>query len=318
MSVGDLVVMHIQMESGPDPGPAVTGWTQQYSADSGGGDYAYCWAKIVESGDIGGTFDLTGMAAGCDGAWIAYSISAGGGTLSLGDLNLSGPVGMATAEHDPPSITPSQGAGDYIVIVVFHENKGGFPTSWAADGPTGYDTLAEADEGGGTISPAIHSWSNLVAISTTEDPTEIGWSDSAGSRQYATATLAFPSVSGDPELVGFPVTASDIDSESATDGQVLTADGSGGAAWEDPSAGDHDHTQYILVAGTRAFTGDQSMGSNKLTNVTDPTAAQDAATKAYVDANAAGQYEVIVYDDGSGLEAVANEAGTDWLYYDVS
>lgn len=34
---------------------------------------------------------------------------------------------------------------------------------------------------------------------------------------------------------------------------------------------DDDHLQYILVAGTRAFTGDQSMGANQLTNVGDPT-----------------------------------------------
>lgn len=44
-----------------------------------------------------------------------------------------------------------------------------------------------------------------------------------------------------------------------------------------------DHTQYILVAGTRAFTGDQSMGSHKLTNVSTPTVSTDAATKGYVD-----------------------------------
>lgn len=35
---------------------------------------------------------------------------------------------------------------------------------------------------------------------------------------------------------------------------------------------DDDHTQYIRVDGTRAFTGDQSMGTNQLTNVGDPTA----------------------------------------------
>lgn len=52
--------------------------------------------------------------------------------------------------------------------------------------------------------------------------------------------------------------------------------------------GADDHLQYIRVDGTRAFTGDQSMGTNRLTNVGDPTSAQDAATKAYVDAIAVG------------------------------
>jgi len=48
------------------------------------------------------------------------------------------------------------------------------------------------------------------------------------------------------------------------------------------------HTQYIKVDGTRAFSAAQSMGSFKLTNVADPTSAQDAATKAYVDAASQG------------------------------
>lgn len=39
---------------------------------------------------------------------------------------------------------------------------------------------------------------------------------------------------------------------------------------------DDDHVQYILVDGTRAFTGDQSVGNFKLTNLADGTADQDA------------------------------------------
>lgn len=41
--------------------------------------------------------------------------------------------------------------------------------------------------------------------------------------------------------------------------------------------------QYVQADGSRAFTANQSLGGNRLTNVGDPTSAQDAATKSYVD-----------------------------------
>lgn len=52
--------------------------------------------------------------------------------------------------------------------------------------------------------------------------------------------------------------------------------------------GDDDHTQYILVNGTRAFSGDQSMGNFKLTALASPIIGTDATNKAYVDAVATG------------------------------
>ena len=46
---------------------------------------------------------------------------------------------------------------------------------------------------------------------------------------------------------------------------------------------DDDHTQYIRVDGTRAFTGDQSLGGFKITSLGAPVNANDAVTKAYAD-----------------------------------
>ena len=47
--------------------------------------------------------------------------------------------------------------------------------------------------------------------------------------------------------------------------------------------GNDDHALYTLVSGNRAFTGHQSMGMNRLTNLLWPVDYFDAATKQYVD-----------------------------------
>lgn len=70
---------------------------------------------------------------------------------------------------------------------------------------------------------------------------------------------------------------------------------------------DDDHTQYILVDGTRAFTGDQSMGNNVLTGLADAVGATDAIPLGQLDSIANGEGASIV-----GIEdAAGNFASTD-------
>jgi len=109
--------------------------------------------------------------------------------------------------------------------------------------------------------------------------TDGDYEESAGAYEMAD----FISVSTGPSDGGKPI--------------ILTASGTIDSSMIDASGidhgdlaglGDDDHTQYILVDGSRAFTGNIDAGSHLVVNVTDPVNAQDAATKAYVDLMAAG------------------------------
>ena len=73
---------------------------------------------------------------------------------------------------------------------------------------------------------------------------------------------------------------------------------------------DDDHTQYILVDGTRAFSSDQSMGNNKLTNLADATVATDAVPLGQLDSTATGEgASLIGIEDAAGNFIAVNVEG---------
>lgn len=69
-----------------------------------------------------------------------------------------------------------------------------------------------------------------------------------------------------------------------------------------------DGSNFILKAGSVAFTGDQSMGGNKLTNVGTPTTGTDAANKSYVDTQIGNLNSL--FDSKGSVRAATTAAGT--------
>lgn len=104
---------------------------------------------------------------------------------------------------------------------------------------------------------------------------------------------------------------------------VLDAGGMLDASFIDDSDIDHgsiggladdDHLQYILVAGTRAFTGNQSFGGFKATSLADPTTSGDAVHYGYLISTATGKGASKVgvedsagYFTGTNVESVLAE-----------
>lgn len=70
-----------------------------------------------------------------------------------------------------------------------------------------------------------------------------------------------------------------------------------------------DHPWATLVDGTRAFTGDQSMGNNQLTNVGAPGAGGDATNMTYVDGAVSALSAAAVLRDGSQAFTGAQSMG---------
>ena len=74
--------------------------------------------------------------------------------------------------------------------------------------------------------------------------------------------------------------------------------------------GDDDHTQYILVDGTRAFSGDQSMGGFKLLNLADAVASTDAVPLGQLDSTATSEgASLIGIEDAAGNFTAINVEG---------
>ena len=159
-------------------------------------------------------------------------------------------------------------------------------TSWVPVGADTYITSASfADD-------STNSSSSPVKMTLTRN-------DASSS----TVTGNIPKVSS--TSAGVAPKGSSVSSQSQST-KFLREDGT----WSAPSYTPNNYSDYVKKDGTTAMTGALNMGSHAITSVTDPTNAQDAATKNYVDTQLSGISDAMIFKGTVGKSGGAGTTST--------
>ena len=240
---------------------------------------------------------ITAATNGASGTMSSFTVASDSGTsqsITNGNtLTISGGTGLSGVASATDTIT------------INHDNNGtagtfAYPSSITTNAQ-GHVTAVVAGVAPGTMS----SWTLAGDSGTSQTIANGNTVDIAGGEGIVTVASATDTLTVTLALPELPVRTVPID--SATDYIVGLFD----------KGADQNKTfvRDFTLSMWSAPTADLNIGTNKLINVVDPTAAQDAATKNYVDSTFAGSGALIFqggYDATTAAPSVGVKQG--WTY----
>ena len=241
---------------------------------------------------------ISAASNGTSGTMTSFTLAGDGGTAQTitngNTVTIAGTAPISTVAAATDKVTISHDASGVTA------NTYAYPSSVTVNA-TGHITAMTAGSAPGTMS----SWTLSGDGGTAQTITNGNTVDIAGGEGIVTSAAATDTLNVTLDLTELPVRTVPIN--SATDYIVGLFD----------KGADQNKTfvRDFTLSMWSAPTADLNIGTNKLTNVVDPTAAQDAATKNYVDTTFAGS-GALIFQGGYDATTAAPSAGVKqgWTY----